>query len=156
MINFRWFVVWMSEIKDNKMKKFFKYLAVILICLAASVSLGFAQDQVKPTISSTFPILLITKRPVELKRMTTYNQNVHEFVVDFESPAYATDQQYIIQYWLDGRRIKDFENQTLPFSFKRNLLGQLGGPHEITIKIEDNQENIVAEKTIVVQVIRKK
>ncbi|MBF0384618.1 MAG: hypothetical protein HQL27_01975 [Candidatus Omnitrophica bacterium] len=124
------------------------------IVLLATVS--FAQEGVKESnIISPFPIKL-EKINLPKDNRGTDTTNVYNIKVDFEGLEFKNDNQYTVVFFLDGQLLEVFKGVKLPYSFTRNFKGQNEGAHVIKIVVEDRSDNVLSEKQIEINVLKKK
>lgn len=125
----------------------------MLFCATISVAQEKSVQAADIIVSSNFPLKLEARKP-QIAVTGIDMRNIYDFTVDFDGDQYRTSAVYTILYSIDHQRVKEFENQTLPFSFKRNLKGQPAGIHTITLEIEDMEQNILARQETVINVVK--
>jgi len=62
--------------------------------------------------------------------------------------------KFKILYYLDGVIAAEFNEQSLPFSFKRNFKGNKNGAHNIKIEVLDAVGNLVRQENFSIIVAR--
>jgi hypothetical protein len=104
-------------------------LVFLSVALREAAALGILVDAVKTTVinNASNKIFTVTVRSLE------------------ESQTLSGPLKVL--YYLDDRFEEEYTVDVLPFSFQRNLAGQLSGVHTIRIDIEDGGENVLARQT---------
>jgi len=78
--------------------------------------------------------------------LAKFEQKIYTVSVEGQDKK-APASQYLVLFFLDDVFVREFQNQTIPFSFDVNLDGQLEGSHDIRIDVEDGHDNILASAT---------
>ncbi|HOY10344.1 MAG TPA: hypothetical protein PLB05_09770 [Candidatus Omnitrophota bacterium] len=81
-------------------------------------------------------------------------RNIYRVDVVFATPGSATSDKFTILYYLDGVIAAEFNEQSLPFSFKRNFKGNKNGAHDIKIEVLDASGNLVCQGNFSIAVAR--
>lgn len=81
-------------------------------------------------------------------------RNIYRVDVVFADPGSATSDKFTILYYLDGVIAAEFNEQALPFSFKRNFKGKQNGTHNIKIEVLDAGGNLVRQENFSITVAR--
>ena len=151
------------SMKCMKISKLLRSLAVFsgviasLTFIFCSITSSFAQDiqqSQKQDIVVKKPLsinLTLLKEP-EDQRGTDVT-NIYNIKVDYTSPESVQNQIYDAAYFVDGRLAEEFKSRSLPFTLKRNFKGLVSGTHEIKIEILDSQEQVLAAKTVTLEVV---
>ncbi len=141
-------------IGDTIMKQIIRFLMVgCLVFLMGGLTISLQGAYAQEIVTNTsFPVE-ITLKTQSPDAQGTDVTNIYVIKINFADETFRTSEQYTIVYFLDGRRILEYTQKALPFSFMRNLRGQRAGVHEIKIEIEDNDENVIARKMMPVTVV---
>jgi len=78
--------------------------------------------------------------------------NIFTINVQDGSKAANPQSRYNVLLYINSRFEVEFKNETLPFSFKRNLRGLGQGPHELKIDLESASEAVVGRASMIVEV----
>ncbi|HPB68779.1 MAG TPA: hypothetical protein PLT76_08035 [Candidatus Omnitrophota bacterium] len=81
-------------------------------------------------------------------------RNIYRVDVVFSDPGSAMSDKFKILYYLDGVIAAEFNEQSLPFSFKRNFKGNKNGAHNIKIEVLDAVGNLVRQENFSIIVAR--
>ncbi|VAW47767.1 hypothetical protein MNBD_GAMMA03-1550 [hydrothermal vent metagenome] len=131
--------------------KFLKISRVFVLLMMVALSLQLA-SLVYAGGNGTVPITL-ELQDVKNGNFGSHQKYIHQVSIGLLDKTLA-ETQYLILYFCDDQFIKEYKNQTLPYSFLINLAGKTVGTHEIRIDIEDGNDNVLASETISVNVVR--
>lgn len=87
-------------------------------------------------------------------RKGTVVRNIYEFNLDFFQPGEKHPGPYLVVYHLDEKPITQFDDVTLPFSFKRNFKGISEGEHTVKIEIQDLDGTTLAFEETKIMVVK--
>ncbi len=116
---------------------------MLLFC-ALSANVLYAQSVIPVTLN------LVQEEP---DKKGTDITNIYTVEIQADQPADVEGRTFEIVYFLDDIVIQRFDQQTLPFSFKRNYKGKKPGAHKIRVELLDENGNKVAQKSVTVNVV---
>jgi len=124
-----------------------KLMFVLFICLLFYPIIAYSQ--INPT--TPFPVKVGLSQPPKDNRGTDV-RNVYTFDLDYQGAEFASENQYEIFCYVDERLVKTVKDQPLPFHMTENFKGYPSGEYAVKFVIEDKQDNVLAEKSIVIAV----